>query len=198
MNIGMCFCVINNTIGYQGAEYSNSMEAATRMAERLSLSDAVLLPLVSSRGVVDALLNGTIKFGVLAIENTLAGRVTETERALAGLRYETLCTGQIHIHHCLFKHPDIDGSQITAVASHIQALSQCKKNLDILLPGSQRLELEDTAIGARYLREGKLSASTAVLCRRDAGEAYRLTMMAENVEDSDLNITTFYLIKLAE
>lgn len=186
------------TIGYQGAEYSNSMEAAARMAKRCSLSDAALLPLISSREVVDALLDGTIQFGVLAIENTQAGTVIETERALSGLRYETLCTEQIHIHHCLFKLPDIDDGSITTVASHIQALSQCEGNLNRLLPGSQRLELEDTAIGARYLREGKLPASTAVLCRRDAGEGYQLTMMAENVEDSDRNITTFYLVKLTE
>jgi len=188
----------NQIIGYQGDQYSNSMEAAARMAKKLSLSDVTLLPLISSQGVVNALLGGTIKFGVMAVENTLAGTVIETEKALSGLRHETLCTEQIHIHHCLFKLPDTDDGLITVVASHIQALSQCEKNLNLLLPGSRRLELKDTAIGARYLREGKLPASTAVLCRRDAGEAYRLTMMAENVEDSDRNFTTFCLVKLRE
>jgi len=171
------------------------MEAARRMARSLGLKGAKFAPLVSARGVVRAILDGEVQFGVFALSNTLGGTVTETNEALAGLKYVSVCEDNPHIHHCLFKLPDVPTRLIASVASHVQALTQCRRNLKRLLPEARLIETEDTAIAARNLREGRLDANTAVICLKAAGEAYGLELVAENIEDSEQNITIFSLIK---
>ena len=184
-------------IGYQGIEGSNSRASAQNMAERLGWTDVEYVPLVHSKGVVDALLAGTVDYGVMATLNHVAGVVLETEAALRGINYKMLALDCIPIHHCLFV-KDSSVTEIRAVASHIQALKQCRKTLERDFPGVVWQEEEDTAIAARHLAEGTLPADTGVLCRRDAGEAFGLHLLRENLEDDAENATEFELIVLKE
>lgn len=81
------------------------------------------VPLVHSKGVVDALLAGTVDYGVMATPNHAAGVVLETEAALREINYKMLALDCIPIHRCLF----VQNSSVTkirAVATHIQALKQ--------------------------------------------------------------------------
>lgn len=182
-------------IGYQGIEGSNSRAAAENMAKRLGWENVSYIPLVTSRGVVDALLAQTVDYGVMASNNHIAGIVQETVQALDGLGYQVLAEDCIPIHHCLFV-KDVSVTEIKTVASHIQALKQCAGNLSMRYPDAQWKELEDTAIGARYLCDGTLPPSAGVLCRRNAGEAFGLYLLEENLEDDTHNATDFILIAL--
>ena len=182
-------------IGYQGIEGSNSRASAENMAKRLNWENVSYVPLVTSRGVVDALLSGEVDYGVMASNNHIAGIVQETVRSLEGLNYLVLSGDTIPIHHCLFV-KDSSVTEIKTVASHIQALKQCAGNLSKRYPEAQWKELEDTAIGARYLYDGTLPNSTGVLCRRNAGEAFDLYLLEENLEDDTCNATDFILIAL--
>lgn len=182
-------------IGYQGIEGSNSREAAENMATRLGWTDVEYVPLVHSQGVVDALCAGEVDYGVMATLNHIAGLVRETGKALHNVDYRVLATDCIPIHHCLFV-KDNCHTEIRTVASHVQALKQCQRHLAEKYPGAARKELEDTAIGARYLADGTLPPDTGVLCRRNAGEAFGLHLLWENLEDDKQNATEFALIQL--
>lgn len=184
-------------IGYQGIEGSNSQASAKNMAERLGWTEVEYVPLIHSKGVVDALLAGTVDYGVMATLNHVAGVVLETEAALRGINYKMLALDCIPIHHCLFvKNSSV--TEIRAVASHIQALKQCRNHLARDYPEALWKEEEDTAIAARRLAEGALPADTGVLCRRDAGESFGLHLLRENLEDDAENATEFELIALKE
>lgn len=184
-------------IGYQGIEGSNSRASAENMAKRLNWEQVSYVPLVTSRGVMDALLAGEVDYGVMASNNHVAGVVQETVRALEGQNYRVLAGDTIPIHHCLFV-KDASVKKIETVASHIQALKQCACNLAERYPDVQWKELEDTAIGARYLYDGTLPATAGVLCRRNAGEAFGLHLLEENLEDDTHNATDFILITMEE
>lgn len=182
-------------IGYQGIEGSNSEASAKSMAGRLGWTGVEYVPLVHSRGVVEALRAGEVDCGVMATLNHVAGVVLETEAALRGLSYRMLALDCIPIHHCLFvKDPSV--TEIRTVASHIQALKQCRNTLARDYPDAAWKEEEDTAIAARHLAEGALPPDTGVLCRRDAGEAFGLHLLRENLEDDAENATEFELIRL--
>ncbi len=184
-------------IGYQGIEGSNSRASAQNMAERLGWTDVEYVPLVHSRGVVDALRAGTVDYGVMATLNHVAGVVKETEAALRDIKYRMLALDCIPIHHCLFV-KDSSVTEIHTIASHIQALKQCHETLARDYPDAVWREEEDTAIAARHLAEGLLPPDTGVLCRRDAGEAFGLHLLRENLEDDAENATEFELIRLSE
>ena len=153
------------TVAYMGIPGSNSEQAAVEFAAKMGWDDYELLPRVDSRGVVDAMDD-----------------------------IEFVLSFWVPIHHCVFIREGYDGP-INHIASHIQALLQTKDNLQRLFPGTDRVEVEDTAVAAEYLAEGKLPEDTAVVCRRNAGQMFHLRMIHENIEDRSDNMTEFHLLR---
>lgn len=184
-------------IGYQGVPGSNSEAASAGFAVAQGLTRVEYVPLVTSRGVVDALRGDEIDYGVMASRNHIAGFVRETEEALTGLNYHLAAALCLPIHHCLFV-KDASVRCPTIIASHPQALAQCRETLARDFADAEQMEIEDTAIGARYLSEGSLPETTGVLCRRNAGEAFGLHLLREDLEDDPTNATDFIVIEKEE
>lgn len=183
-------------VGYQGIEGSNSEYAAKKMVEDLGMLDLEFVPLVKSDAVVAALKCGSIDFGVMAIENSIGGRVEETFNAIQNKNLKQVAVCQLPIHHCLFvKNSD---AVIDTIASHIQALKQTSDTRKAKYPDCVEMEIEDTAIGAKYLATGELPETTGVLCRKEAGESNGLVLLAENLEDDKTNHTEFRMFKDSE
>ena len=113
------------------------------------------------------------------------------------ISYEKLAVYVLPIHHCLFKKPGVDAAALQEVASHPQALRQTINTRKEKFPDLKELEIEDTAIGAEWLAKGILPETTAAICSARAGKLWDLEMIAENIEDSSENRTTFWLLKLA-
>lgn len=90
-------------IGYQGMEGSNSERAAKEMAQKRGFTAVEYVPLISSKGVIDALESGTIDYGVVATKNSQGGEVLESMVALKNKHIELVSTLVMPIHHCLFK-----------------------------------------------------------------------------------------------
>lgn len=184
-------------IGYQGAENSNNYNAAHLMAEHMSDTKIEFLPLISSENVMKALQKREITYGVMAISTDVAGEVEETKRACAGIELDTVDSININIHHCLFKkNENVNISDITEVASHIEALKECEKSIHQLLPKAKMISVEDTAMAAYKLKKGILSKNVAVLCSEQAGRKNELNMIKENIEDLEYNGTKFVMVKL--
>ncbi|MGI6206561.1 MAG: prephenate dehydratase [Anaerovoracaceae bacterium] len=185
-------------IGYQGIEGANAEQAAHDLVEKVGITDEIeYVPLVDSGHVIDALVNKRINYGVCAIYNSVAGIVLETVAATNGVELYIKADTTLNIHHCMFKKsPDIPDSSITAVASHILAIKQCEDHLRQLYPQLEQIEVEDTGKAAKDLADGTLPETTAVLCRRNAGELFGLTLMNENIEDFPDNRTHFCLFQL--
>ncbi len=188
-------------IGYQGIEGSNSEEAAIQLALQGKYTDVQYIPLVTSLNVLTALKNKEIDYAVLAISNSICGVVSETSDAFKALNIENnlkcIDNYSLRIHHCLFvKNSQINMSQISAVASHPQALAQTKIHMQNHYPHILSLEIEDTAIGAERLSQSLIKDDIAVICRKKAGEKFNLHLIEENIEDSTSNYTEFNLYTL--
>ena len=182
------------TMAYMGIPGSNSEQAAIDFAEKMGLGDPEMLPRMDSQGTVRAMDEEGAEYGVVAVRNINAGPVIETQEALAG-RDDIECVDSIWvpIHHCVFVLPGTE--KVEHVASHIQALLQTAGSLSALFPDADRIEVEDTAVAARYLSEGSLPEGTAAVCRANAGAMFGLEMIHENIEDRKDNMTEFHLLK---
>ena len=179
--------------GFQG-DWGSNCESATNEIVKNINKEVELMPLISSKNVVSALKNGEIDFGVMAIENNIGGIVKETQNAL-NEDIELVKKFQIEIHHCLFvKDKQIDKTDIKFVASHEQALFQTKTNLNRIFKDIRLVKIADTALGAKYLSNGKFAKNYAVVCNRQAGIINNLHLLLENIEDGQ-SITTFGLYK---
>lgn len=164
-------------IGYQGIRGSNSETATDEFVRTLRLQrlgEVELVPLVSSMGVVQALREGRVDFGVVAIRNKIAGEVKETKDALRPIVYNIADTNTVPIRYCMGIHPDASFNEITTVASHPQALAQTAKERAQRFPNLREVETADTALAAQQLADGTLPKTTAVLCSEHAAQLYGL------------------------
>ena len=141
--------------------------------------------------VFDEIEKGECDVGVVPIENSLEGAVTEVNDLL--IDRPLFITGEVivPIHHSLMVLPGSDYRDIRAVYSHPQALGQCRGFL-------RRNKLEarpyyDTAGAARWLAAERPTA-TAVIASPLAANLYGLEIIKENIEDHASNHTRFVLV----
>lgn len=164
-------------IGYQGIRGSNSEFTTDEFVRTLRLSrlgEVELVPLVSSMGVIQALRDGRVDFGVVAVRNKIAGEVKETKDALRPIVYNVADTNTVPIRYCMGIHPDASFNEITTIASHPQALAQTAKERAQRFPNLREVETADTALAAQQLADGTLPKTTAVLCSEHAAQLYGL------------------------
>lgn len=194
----------NIKIAYQGMVGSNSDNACQEMSKKIDFNNIYdlkdfnieFIEGITSQGVVDMLINNQADFGVVATKNVLAGDVIETKDAFntPNFNYKVLLEEKFPIHHCVFVKDKSCEDKINKIASHIHALLQCKNYIS-KFDNITQVELSDTAIGAKHLADGTIEEDTAILCRKNAGEMFGLTLIAENIEDIKDNYTTFVFIK---
>ena len=152
---------------------------------------AITLPCETFEQVFKVVENGEAGYGMLPIENSLAGSIHKNYDLL--LENHLQIEGEYHLRvsHCLMVYPGMKLDEISRVRSHPQALAQCAKNLQQMEVKS--VAAEDTAGSARLLAEQK-EQGTAVLASRRAAEVYGLKILQERMEDNPANYTRFVVL----
>jgi chorismate mutase/prephenate dehydratase len=133
---------------------------------------------------------GNADFGVVAIENSSEGTITNTlDRFLASpLR---ICGEvELRIHHCLMGRME-SFEAIARVCSHSQALAQCRGWLNEHVPNAERVAVASNAEGARRARDEQ---GTAAVAGETAAEVYGLRVLARDIEDRSNNTTRFLVL----
>jgi chorismate mutase/prephenate dehydratase len=133
---------------------------------------------------------GSADFGVVAIENSSEGTITNTlDRFLASALH--ICGEvELRIHHCLMGKMD-SLERVVRVCSHGQALAQCRGWLAEHLPECERVAVASNAEGARRARD---EHGTAAIAGETAAEVYGLNLLAREIEDRADNTTRFLVL----
>lgn len=133
---------------------------------------------------------GSSAYGVVPVENSLGGIVSNTldELATSGL----IICGEVLLpvhHHLLSKHERIE--DVKHVYSHAQSFAQCRRWLDSRLPNVPREVVASNGAAARQVSE---SGQGAAIAGRTAAELYGLNILGSNIEDDPSNTTRFLII----
>jgi len=186
-------------IGYQGVENSNSHIAAEKFVKSNKMENYVLIPLTSSENVVNHLLSKKIDFGIMAISNSTIGQIRETKNAVDNKDLREVARIEFTIKHAAFKlKSDLSNLNVKYVVSHEAALAQCKNNIKLNYPNAELTLIRNTGLGPQMLVDGELDSSSIILCPPKAGEKYGLVMDHENLSDTNDNVTSFGIFKLAD
>lgn len=131
-------------------------------------------------------------YAVVPIENSLGGSIHANYDLL--LRYELYVVGEYEyrVKHQLMALPGTKLDDIKKVMSHQQALAQCDNYLRSL-KGVERVPTYDTAGSGKMIADGKM-AGCAAIASVLAARTYGLEIIAQNVEDDDVNYTRFLLL----
>jgi chorismate mutase/prephenate dehydratase len=142
--------------------------------------------------VMKAVKEGYANFGVLPIENSSTGTLSDIFDLLA--EYDNIIVGEqlVKIEHNLWGLPGSNLSDIQVVHSHRQGLLQCSDFFK-LHPGIKQLESGSTAGCARLVLE-KQDITHAAIASKRAGEVYGLNLLKEAIHNEDHNTTRFIII----
>lgn len=173
-------------VAYLGPDGTFAHQAARQQFGEQA--DLVGVPTIAD--AVEAVARGKADLGVVPIENTTEGIVTQTFDALAEADV-TLC-GERHlrISEALLSQSG-RREDVRRVASHPQALAQCRLWIDRNLPGVERVETPSTATAARLAVEDAGVASIGSLI---GAEVYGLSVVEDAIEDRRDNTTRFLVI----
>lgn len=172
-------------IAYLGPEHTFSHLAAVH---RFGAA-ADLTPVSSIAAVFEEVDRGTSDFGVVPLENSTDGRVTDTLDCFAKTRVTVCGELPLRIHHCLLGSGP--RAKLTTVCSKPQALSQCRKWLAQHLPGAELRPVASTADAARMAKD---DPTVGAIASGSAAAPLGLKLLAENIEDQPDNVTRFAVI----
>jgi chorismate mutase/prephenate dehydratase len=132
-------------------------------------------------------------YGVIAIENSIAGIVSANLDLLADADLTICAEIELQIHHYLLSNTDL--GRISTVYSHPHALAQCQKWLLHHLPHAALVPVSSTSHGAELAAR---EDGAAAIGARVAADLYGLQIAAAEIEDLSNNSTRFFVVALQE
>lgn len=174
-------------VAYLGPEASFTHQAAEKKFGALS----TYLPISSIQGIFRAVDKGTAKFGVIPIENSSNGIVSDTINGLDQYDLNIIAEVVIDV-HLAFATVNEDIRKITKIYSKDIAFGQCRKFLhDLGLDEVERIPVESTAKAAKLALKDETAAA---LCPEVAAKLNNVPIRFNNVEDNSNNRTRFFII----
>ena len=174
------------TIACQGVSGSYSSIAAKSLYKNANLSFSN-----DFNDVFEKVISGECNFGIVPIENTCAGSVTDNYDLL--LKYDVVIvkTLTLQVNHCLLAKKGTDIDKITKIYSHPQALSQCS---DFFARHSniEKVPFSNTATAAKFVSES--NENIGAIASYSAKEQYGLEILEEKIQNQTNNFTRFALI----
>lgn len=175
----------NERIAYLGPEHTFSHIAAI---EHFGAA-ADLVPVATIAAVFEEVEQGTAAFGIVPMENSTDGRVSDTLECFAKASVSICGELPLVIHHCLLG----SGSraEVRRIESKPQALSQCRNWLARHLPSAECHPVASTAEAAQTAAS---NPQVAAIASAQAAAQYGLSVLAPNIEDNKDNVTRFAVI----
>ena len=175
-------------IAYLGPPGTFSEDAALKYDQK-----AQLLPFSNIPAVAAAVDTGLADEGVVAIENSLEGSVTDTLDLLIHeskllIRRELVLAIE---HHLLVK-PGAEAPEVRVIFSHPQALAQCRRFLERCFPQAEMVAALSTTAAVEQMMSSSIPA--AAIGTHRAAQLYGAQMLAKNIQDHSPNLTRFVVL----
>ncbi|MCL4804670.1 MAG: prephenate dehydratase [Anaerolineae bacterium] len=149
------------------------------------------LPCRTFLEIIDTLQSGTAQYGLLPVENSLAGMVIPAYDLLVDYDLHIQAEVILRVEHCLMAPPGTMLADVRRARSHHQALMQCEQTLRRM--GLDQVDYYDTAGAARDLAAAP-EPGTAAIASALAAETYGLDILTRHVEDEEFNFTRFFVL----
>lgn len=143
--------------------------------------------------VAKSLSRGEAEFGVMAIENSIAGAILPNYELIDRYGLYIFDEYYLPISHNLMCQEGQTIHQIQEVRSHPMALLQCKQFFE-QYPHISLIDDVDTATVAKRIAEEKLKG-VAAIASKTAKEIYGLQFLAEDIQTVQHNFTRFILLQ---
>jgi prephenate dehydratase len=173
-------------IVFQGEPGANS-----HIACRQAYPEHEPVPCPTFEDAFAAIEAGEAEFGMIPIENSLAGRVADIHHLMPTSGLHIVAEWFLPVKHQLVAPRGATLATVKSVESHVMALGQCRNIIRRL--GLKPIVAADTAGSAREVAERR-DPTRAAIASQLAAQIYGLDILAENVEDEAHNTTRFVVL----
>ena len=177
------------TVSFQGVAGAYSEEAVRQYFG----PEAKTVPCRTFSELFAAVEQRGADYGMLPIENSLAGSVVQSYELLMEHDLRVRAEAILRVRHNLMAAPGTQMEDLKRVKSHPQALTQCERYL--ARRGLEALPYFDTAGSARDLAANP-EPETGVIASALAAELYGLEILEPAIEDLPFNYTRFFVLGL--
>ena len=143
-------------------------------------------------GVFSAVEKGMCQYGILPIENSTAGSVTQVYDLMEKHDFHIVGAHRLRIDHRLLRKNGASDAPIREVVSHEQALRQCSEFLKAH-PEIKVTRMENTAKAAEYVAQSDRD-DLAAIASRACADLYGLAVARDGISNSETNYTRFICI----
>ena len=175
------------SVAFQGEIGAYSEEAAYQFFG----TSILLKPCESLENVFKAVEKDEVQFGVVPVENSLEGSISQSYDLLLDSSLKVCGEIELRVVHCLIGLPESRLDLIKKVYSHPQALGQCKTFLRHL--GCELIPTYDTAGSVKLIKE-KGSPDSGAIASARAAEIYGMKILVREIEDNPNNFTRFFIL----
>lgn len=149
-----------------------------------------LSPCSNVTAALDMVRNGQADFALVPIENSVEGVVARTLDELA-IGEPLIIVGEVLLPVTFALMVKDAKTEIKKIATHPHAEAQCRKYIAKHYPNAEIISTNSTAAAAEALANGQFDAAVA---SEVAAKTYGLTIVNENIGDTEAAITRFVLV----
>ena len=149
-----------------------------------------LTPCSNVTAALDMVRNGVADFALVPIENSVEGVVARTLDELA-TGEPLIIVGEVLLPVTFALMVKDKSVEIKKIATHPHAEAQCRNYIAKHYPNAEIITTNSTAAAAEALANGQFDAAVA---SEIAAKTYGLTVINENIGDSDSAVTRFVLV----
>ena len=165
-------------------------EAALR---QITSGSDTLVPYSNVTAALDAVRNGSAEKVLVPIENSVEGVVSRTLDELAlGSPLVVVAETTLPVSFSLMVLPEFAEKEITKIATHPHAESQCRTYVAKNYPQAEIIEMSSTAAAAKGLLNGNYDAAIA---SEIAAKNYGLKILDSDIGDNNGAVTRFVVAK---
>ena len=175
-------------VAFQGERGAYSEIAARHFFGK----QARLVPCLSFDLVFNVVESGSARFGVIPVENSLAGSIHQNYDLLLKHNLQIIGEQNVRIIHNLIVNPGVKPRAIRHIFSHPQALMQCQK-LTSRMKDAEIVPTYDTAGSVKRIKEETLLDGAAIASEL-AAEIYGMEIIKRQIQDNSENYTRFLVL----
>ncbi|HUL45352.1 MAG TPA: prephenate dehydratase [Bacteroidota bacterium] len=176
------------TVAFQGEAGAFSEQAA-----RAYFGSTIrTVPCTTFAAVFRIVTNGSARYGIIPIENSVYGSIHENYDLLE--KFNVKITGELKLRivHALLANPSVRMNDIRYVYSHPQALGQCDRFLG-RLHDVKPIAVYDTAGAAKLIRKNRRTDAAAI-ASVEAARLFGLNVLRKGIETNRKNFTRFLIL----
>ena len=175
------------SFSFQGVKGAYSEQAGTKL-----FLEAESIPCPTFEDMFDKVRAGEADAAMVPIENSLAGRVADTQRLIPESKLKITDEYFLEVNHNLIGIKGSTISDIRRIHSHEQGIAQCRNKI-IQLKKEMVVEA-DTAGSAKMIAELN-NIEDAAIASELAANIYDLDILEQNFQDSSNNVTRFLVMQ---